>query len=80
MTAAQKWDVPVCVLSTERPCDWGDLAEVGATVVSSLLPVPCFDMVDLFVSWGMFVVSARAQNLRFPKGFAPKTTFSFFSA
>ena len=31
MTAAQKWDVSVFVLSTERPCDWGDLAGVGVT-------------------------------------------------
>ena len=31
MTAAQKLDVSVFVLSTERPCDWGDLAGVGAT-------------------------------------------------
>ena len=31
VTAAQKWDVSVFVLSTKRPCDWGDLAGVGAT-------------------------------------------------
>ena len=29
--ACQKWDVSVFVLSSERPCDWGDLAGVGAT-------------------------------------------------
>ena len=31
MTAAQKWDVSFFVLSTKRPCDWGDLAGVGVT-------------------------------------------------
>ena len=30
-TVVQKWDVSVFVLSTERACDWGDLAGVGAT-------------------------------------------------
>ena len=39
MTAAQKWDVSVFVLSTERPCDWGDLAGVGVTAAP--YPVAC---------------------------------------
>ena len=30
-TAAQNWDESVFVLSSERPCDWGDFAGVGAT-------------------------------------------------
>ena len=36
-TAVQKWDVSVFVLSTERPCDWGDLAGVGATAARPLV-------------------------------------------
>ena len=37
VTAAPKWDVSVFVLSTVRPCDWGDLAGVGATAAPPLV-------------------------------------------
>ena len=36
VTAAQKWDVSVFVVPIERPCDWGDLAGVGATACEIL--------------------------------------------
>ena len=54
VTAAQKWDVSVFVLSTERPCDWGDLAGVGATVaphpVSIGLPLACLCACYFYIS------------------------------
>ena len=54
MTAAQKWDVSVFVLSTERPCDWGDLAGVGATAAPPLVQV-------LFVTKCIEVVREQAH-------------------
>ena len=36
--AVQKSDVSVFVLSPERPCDWGDLAGVGATAAPPQYP------------------------------------------
>ena len=62
VTAAQKWDVSVFVLSTERPCDWGDLAGVGVTAAP--YPVASLRFRAMFCCHSMFDRTTEQKQTR----------------